>query len=136
VAVEYVLDTFAILAMLRAEPGAERVRAVLDEARHGLATCRSSAINLGEVIYIVERRAAATGVRQLLATLKRLPLEIADATWERILDAALVKAHHRVSFADAFAIALAQEYGATILTGDPEFKAVAGQITIEWLAAT
>lgn len=132
---EYVLDTFAILAMLRAEPGAERVRVILDQAKQGVVTCRSSAINLGEVIYIVERRVGVMGVRQFLAILSQLPLEIADATWERILAAAHVKAHHSVSYADAFAIALAQEHDATVLTGDPEFNAVAGRVTIEWLAS-
>jgi ribonuclease VapC len=65
--------------------------------------------------------------------MNRTELVLADATWERILVAAGLKAHFPVSYADAFAIALAQEFGATLLTGDPEFKAVSHLITIEWL---
>ena len=47
--------------------------------------------------------------------------------------AAHIKAGHAISYADAFAVALAQDRGATILTGDPEFKEVEHLIPIEWL---
>jgi predicted nucleic acid-binding protein len=40
---------------------------------------------------------------------------------------------HSVSFADAFAIALAQESAATVVTGDPEFKEVEKLIPVLWL---
>ncbi len=38
---------------------------------------------------------------------------------------------------DSFALisyAAAQEMGATILTGDPEFRTVEGLVSVEWLA--
>jgi ribonuclease VapC len=38
-----------------------------------------------------------------------------------------------MSYADAFATALAQEFDATILTGDPEFRAVEHLIELHWL---
>ena len=37
------------------------------------------------------------------------------------------------SYADAFAAALAQEFGATLVTGDPEFRAVESRIAVMWL---
>jgi ribonuclease VapC len=50
-----------------------------------------------------------------------------------VLEAAHIKAGHSISFADAFAVSLANELGATILTGDPEFKKVEGIAKIEWM---
>lgn len=44
-----------------------------------------------------------------------------------------LKAHHPISYADAFALALAQEKQAALLTGDPEFRKVESLATIEWL---
>jgi len=38
-----------------------------------------------------------------------------------------------ISYADAFAVALAQEMTATLITGDPEFKRVESRVTIMWL---
>jgi uncharacterized protein len=43
------------------------------------------------------------------------------------------KAHHRLSYADAFVAASAQRNGAALLTGDPEFRALEGELHIEWL---
>ncbi|MGB9890127.1 MAG: PIN domain-containing protein [Anaerolineae bacterium] len=47
--------------------------------------------------------------------------------------AAHVKAYHSISYADAFAAALARKHDATLVTGDPEFQKVEGLIRIEWL---
>lgn len=44
-----------------------------------------------------------------------------------------LKARHPISYADAFAAALAQLESATLVTGDREFEAVQGVIRIEWL---
>ena len=49
------------------------------------------------------------------------------------LAAAHVKAHHAISYADAFAVALAQQMQATILTGDPEFGKIEHLVAVEWL---
>jgi len=50
------------------------------------------------------------------------PIGLIDVTTERVLAAARVKAHHSVSYADAFVAAAAIEHSATIITGDSEFK--------------
>ena len=43
------------------------------------------------------------------------------------------KATHTISYGDAFAVALAQELEATLVTGDPEMKSVETSINIMWL---
>jgi predicted nucleic acid-binding protein len=76
-------------------------------------------INVGEVSYIVERRAGADRARRIVRELRRrLTLDVpSDA---RVLEAAHLKAGYPMAYADAFAVATAIAHGATLLTGDPE----------------
>lgn len=92
-----------------------------------------SIINLGELIYASERQRGIGDAKSRLADLRRLPITFCAVTEERVLAAAHIKAQHRVSYADAFAIALAQELHATIVTGDPEFQSVEKIVDILWL---
>jgi predicted nucleic acid-binding protein len=132
----FVLDSFAVMALLDGEAGAPRVQGVLQSVRRRLSiqtrVCLS-VINLGEVLYITERERGLSQAQQTLSAIEQLPIEILDATRKRVLAAAHIKANHRVSYADAFAIAAAEELDAVLLTGDPEFEAVKNLIQIEWL---
>jgi predicted nucleic acid-binding protein len=47
--------------------------------------------------------------------------------------AARLKARHTISYADAFAVALAQELGAPVVTGDREFEHVESLVEVLWL---
>ena len=130
----YVLDSFALLAHLGDEAGAARVRAVLKAASLGRAQVFVSAINLGELVYITERERGLVEAQMALNAVEQLPVQILEATRERVLAAAHIKANHALSYADAFVVAAAQEMGATILTGDPEFRTVEALVSVEWLA--
>jgi len=88
---------------------------------------------LGELVYASERKRGAEEAAHRLADLRRLPITFCAATEERVLAAAHIKAKHPVSYADAFAIALAQELNATIVTGDPEFQNIEKIVKILWL---
>ena len=90
-------------------------------------------INIGEVLYITEREVSLTQAQAVLGALDQLPIEIMQADREAVLAAAHIKANYRLSYADAFAVAAAQSIAGTILTGDPEFCAVAHLISLEWL---
>lgn len=78
----YVLDSFAVLALLENEKGADQISKLLRLGDRKQAHLWLSVINMGEVLYIIER--------------------------ERGIEAAHVKARYAVSYADAFAAALAQ----------------------------
>lgn len=130
----YVLDSFALLAHLGDEAGAARVRAVLKAASLGRAQVFVSAINLGELVYITERERGLVQAQMALNAVEQLPIQILEATRERVLAAAHIRASHAISYADAFVVAAAQEMGATILTGDPEFRTVEALVSVEWLA--
>ncbi len=129
----YVLDAFAVLAYFCDEPGGARVRELLDAAMAGQARLVLSVVNYGEVVYISERVGGQAAAEVAILTLDRLPIEIISVERTLALVAAHIKAHHRMSYADTFAAALSLDLDATLLTGDPEFKALEGSIRIEWL---
>lgn len=130
----YVLDSFAIIAHIRHQPGYLRVHSLLQQAQ--LLDCQlyMSEINVGEVLYIIEREKGLAAAQNFISTLKEGPIQLVPASFERIQIAAHLKAHHPMSYADAFAAALAQELHATLVTGDPEFRAVQQLVRIEWLS--
>jgi ribonuclease VapC len=76
-------------------------------------------INVGEVAYVLERRAGVDRSREVVRELWRF-LILDLPTEERVIEAARVKASHQMSYADAFAVATAIAHGADLLTGDPE----------------
>ncbi len=130
----YVLDANALLALFLAEPGAERVQRCLRLGMSGQATLHMSFINYGECVYNVERRYGLAAVMRLQMFLENYPITYYEADRKRVTAAAHIKAHHPMSYADAFAAALAQELHATLITGNPEFRAVQHLIRIEWLS--
>ena len=129
----FVLDSFAVLAHLERETGARRVRQNLKASGDGGDAVYLSAINLGEVVYIAEQERGVAVATAALGLIDQLPIILVDATRSRILSAARIKATTPISYADAFAVAAAEEFQATLLTGDPEFRAVEGRVAISWL---
>jgi len=130
----YVLDSFALLAFLQGETGMMRVKAALSAAEQGVCRVSLSWINLGEVLYIIERGKGLRQAREVLARVQALPIEMLEVTSQAVFDAAHIKATHALSYADAFAVAAALRQKATILTGDPEFETVEQIVNVEWLA--
>jgi len=129
----YVLDAFAVMAFLRDEPGGPRVRELLHAAARGETWLYLSLINYGEVLYMVERRWGEIELHRVIAHLDELPIRVMPIDRPLTFAAAHVKAHHTISYADAFAVALAQKLDAMVVTGDPEFKSVEELVRIEWL---
>jgi ribonuclease VapC len=131
----YALDSFALLAYLEGEVGRPRVKELLRGAQSGKHSLYLSLINLGEVLYIVERENNLIQAQRALAAVDQLPLKIVPVSRATVLAAAHIKARYPVSYADAFAVVTAQDHQCMLLTGDPEFRSVAtdGLISVEWL---
>jgi len=129
----YVFDSYAVLAYLEREAGSERVLSILQAV--GTQHCRAilSVINLGEVVYIIERERGLAAAQAALAAIDLLPVEVVPATRDAVLAAAHLKANYRIAYADAFAVAAALAQGGIVVTGDPEFASVDDLIEIEWL---
>ena len=129
----YVLDSFALLAFFQDEPGGRRVKAILGQALKKRAEILLSVVNYGEVVYITEREQGLRVAQKLIAVIDQLPVSLVDIDRRLTLAAAHLKAQHPLSYADAFAVALAQDRQAIVLTADPEFRAVETLVAIEWL---
>jgi len=129
----FVLDSYALLAFFQAEPGGEKVRDILKMAQSGKAQVLLSVINLGEIYYILARKIGKEAARAFAEDISALPVQHVQAHRARVLEAAEVKADHALSYADAFAVACAQEFSAELVTGDPEFKAVESLVSILWI---
>lgn len=133
----YVLDSWAILALVGNELGAERVEAVLDRAEASKNLLLLSIINAGEVYYRLLKTGKRDLAEEFVGDLRRhrLPIRLVPATNTRVWRAAQIKAEHAIAYADAFAAALAQEAGCAVLTGDPEFAALgsAGICRVAWI---
>lgn len=129
----YVLDACAILAALRNEPGADRVRAVLASRE----TVLLGAINALEVIYDHWRMHGETTARRLLADIEQWNLLlIQDLSDEVLLSAARFKSRGRLSLADACALALAEVNKGVLVTADHhEFDPLeqAGLARFHWI---
>lgn len=129
----YVLDSFALLAYFQAEAGGEKVLEILKKASSGDAAAILSAISLGEILYIVARKRGEEAAVGIVDDVFTLPIDLVDATIERVLAAARIKARHPISYADAFVVSAAEEFSASVVTGDPEFKQVEPRIPVHWL---
>ena len=112
-----VLDASAMIAFLRDEPGADRVAEVLASPND---RCIAHALNFCEVYYDFHRAAGREEAVQAITDLTRLGIETHDTLtpdfWQSAGD--LKSLHRRVSLADCFAIALANENEAELLTSD------------------
>jgi PIN domain nuclease of toxin-antitoxin system len=126
-----VLDAYALLAHIQEERGWERVEALIDAASRGEHELHISVINLAQVQYRILR--TADDPKAVLQALEALPLIVAPA--DPYVSAIVeLKARYTVSLADCFAAALAIELGCPILTGDPEFRKLEAEVTVEWLS--
>ncbi len=128
-----VIDSFAVLAYLQGEKGARKVQELLRQAANGQLAVQMTVINLGEVYYIISRVYGQERAEEVVAMLRYLPVKLVAADEELVLEAARIKAKHPLSYADAFAVALAQRHGVPVVTGDPEFSCVEALVSVEWL---
>lgn len=130
-----VLDAWAMLAYLNEEPAAQQVRQVLRRTRRNEILALLSIINYGECLYLSERRVGHENVPVVAGHIDQLAVEIVPADRKLVFEAAHLKANYPISYADAFAAALALRHKARLMTGDPEFKALERVISIHWLPA-
>lgn len=127
------LDSYAILAFLNDEKGAEHVARLLEDAGQSGTRLLVNEINVGEVYYIVAKHRSEEAAEHVLLHLDRLPLELVSNSFDEVLEAARLKARFPLSYADAFALATAIRFGARLVTGDPEFEVAEDLVELDWL---
>jgi uncharacterized protein len=129
-----VLDSFALLAYLNDESGADKIKKLFTSAQHQNTTLLINEINVGESYYIISRRRGQERADYFLETvLSWLSVDIVHNSFDLVIEAAKVKAVYPLSFADCFAAVTAARNDAVLITGDPEFKEVEHMIKVDWL---
>ncbi len=131
----FLFDTSAFIAFLQAEPGAPRIRDLLEQSARRESDVIGCFVSLTEVQYITHYDFGEEAARATIADMKRLPviwLHTDDALCSTAAD---IKASHRVSLADAFVVASALRLDALLVHKDPEFAALPGPLKQEMLPA-
>lgn len=131
--VNFVLDSFALIAFFEKEEGYETVEKLLDEARKGQGQLYLSLINWGEVYYSISKARGEQKAEQVLEFIEQLPIKILEVDRNLIYHASRIKSRWALSYADCFAAALARQQDCAVLTGDPEFKKLQGEVKVSWL---
>jgi uncharacterized protein len=125
----FVLDTSAMIALIEAETGAERVRDVVQQEHTFIPF-----VVVLELRYITLRERGQVEADMRYALLKQIGVEI---TWQideaTLLLAARFKATYRLSLGDAMIAAYAKMRDAVLLHKDPEYEALQGEIELEAL---
>jgi PIN domain nuclease of toxin-antitoxin system len=120
-----VLDSYALIAYLNKEQGYDKVSEIFDALM--------CVVNMGEVYYHALRVGGEHKARLVLEIVKALPIDLVEANINLTLQAAEYKAFNKISYADAYAAALAKMKKAQLVTGDKEFKSLGNDIKILWL---
>lgn len=130
-----VLDSWALIAFFEGEPAAGAVEEILDQANRDKHRLYLSAVNWAEIYYNTMREVSREAAEDQARMIANLPIDVIGVGDDLKLarQAAAFKATYRLSLADAFAVALAKEKKAELVTGDPEFNALEKEIKIKWL---
>jgi len=143
----YVLDTSALLALLRDEPGAQQVLEILgsglagevheppfhygaedagNDAPAGAEPVLLPFLAVMELEYRAERLWGRYQAERLSALVRAWPVELVESSplWRR--EAAAVKVSGGLSLADAWICSLAMLSSARLVHKDPEYDAVPG----------
>ena len=79
-------------------------------------------VNVGEVYYMTKRKENAAKAALAWENLQLLPIIFTDVNMELALNAAVLKADFKLSYADAIAASLSIQQKAALETGDAEFE--------------
>ena len=129
----YIMDSYAMIAFFEDEPGSEKVSDILNALMKQKAKAFMSVINWGEIYYNTMRVQGIEKAEDLIAQIKKYPIQLLPADQEITYMAAKLKGTHKIAYAYCFAAALSSKLKASVLTGDPEFKKLEPEISIQWI---
>ena len=129
----YVFDASAMYAYLQKTAGGPKAGDLLKEAALEHARILMSAVNYGEAYGKIMRAAGQPQARLAANVIRALPVELLNATPQRAVEAAEVKATYKLYYADSFVAALAIEHKATLVTSDADFRKLGHTVSVVWL---
>ena len=134
---DVVLDSWPILEWLKGrEPATHLFREVVEAAVAGSISLSMSRMNYGEVVYSVMKGFPADQVDKIFNAFREIPIRYHSIDDALVDEAAALKSFHTISYADAFAAALAMRLNLPLLTGDREFLPLKQiGLKIHWIGA-
>lgn len=127
----FILDACSIIAFVNAEEGSEKMKTLLENAANEFYM---HILNLGEVYYGFYKVEGREKAETVIENLMQLPINfVEDMSIDFVKTAGKYKANYRISFADAFVLALAEKREGKVVTTDHgEFDPVAKKERIEF----
>jgi predicted nucleic acid-binding protein len=128
-----VFDSYALITYLQRQAGYKEVAKLFEECTANNREVFLCVVNWGEVIYHALRTGGEQRAQLAEGAMRAIPVTIIEANKDITLQAAKLKAVHRMSYADCFAAAVAMKKKCELVTGDKEFKHVEKEIKIHWI---
>jgi predicted nucleic acid-binding protein len=115
----FLLDSCAVIAFANGEPGDNVVEDVLQKGESGDAVVKMHKLNLLEVYYDTLRRNGEGYARKVIDRISNSPIEVISELSDPVFkEAGRLKASHKISLADAIALAEASVQNAALVTCD------------------
>lgn len=130
-----VLDAHALMVYLERGEGFDTVKQAFARALTDDEPLSMTVVSAGEVLYFVRRERGPEVAAEIESVIRSLPIDLVDVSFDLARAASLCKVEGGLTCADCFAAALARKLGTSLLTGDPGFAAVQGEIDIHWVGA-
>jgi predicted nucleic acid-binding protein len=129
---EYVLDANAVLRYFGVSKGqgADKVRALFEQAERGEARLSMSVVNLGEIFYVLLKHVGEPRARHYVQVLQHVATMV-EADAAQAIHAAGMKHKYKLGYADSFAATLAVTMKATLVSADPAFEKLGK--TVKWV---
>jgi len=127
----YILDTSALFTLIEDEDGAEIVSGLLQRAEREEIGIYVSFVSLTEVYYITLQEKGEVEALRRVDLMRSLAVNISESNDDVNLKAGTLKAHHRISLADAYIAALCIAKGGILVHKDPEFEQLSAVLK-EW----
>jgi len=130
---QIVLDSYALIAYFENEKGANKVEKFLRQAESNKVSLLLSIVNWSEIYHALYRSKGEKEAEKSILIMDQLPISIINVDKRIAYHAARLKARYTIALGDCFVAALAIINQAQVLTGDPEFKKLEKEVTINWL---
>ena len=102
----FIFDACALIALLAGEPGAEKVKDIIQDAIDGKATIKINQINLLEVYYHIINVYNQNKANKMLEKIKEFPIEvIIGLTADVFKEAGRIKSKYKIPLGDSIAVA-------------------------------
>lgn len=130
---DVVFDSSALLAFLKDEPAADQVEKIITESRRDSSALWMTTVNMGEVWYGLGRLRLDADAK--VTELLHLGFTLVDVDWQIAQQAAELKLHYKLGYADSYAASLAKVRELELVTCDSDFKKLERVMKVRLLKA-